>query len=394
MSKCVKKYWWIILICAIVIYLIVVGVMNIPNINKVTERILNYIDLLITPLGVILGLILGYPLLKRKLIGEYVSKQFKIMLDANRTIGKKCLMLNDKYSIKNCQENLTSEYLNKAVEDLRTLYEMSIDANPYAYRYSSLVYHSLLSFKEQIKLSHTQNPNEQYYLYNVNIFICIHLNKIYKYSKSIGVVPNNEITKKKFPLTKINKFITGDIIYEMPGVNIPDLYDNASALLVYFYNNNNKMLYTGSKIGLLLQCCYKSAPTPSPFARLMFDEGIYIPLILDHNGYKLFLIGYERWKTMNSTSVFYSYKCIYANISSNTVFVSYTINNKKSFSQCTDDYIKDYNKDFKLVDDIGDNFSVSGEQITIEVGEQKVKEYFNKVKKSLLRKMKEELKNS
>jgi hypothetical protein len=180
----------------------------------------------------------------------------------------------------------------------------------------------------------------------------------------------------------------------MPGANIPDLYDNTSTLLIFFYHNNNRMLYIGSNVGILLKCCYKSVPTPSPFARLMYNESIYIPLILDYRGYKLALIGYERLKNTTAYNTYDSYKCIYANVSSKIIFVFETINNKKEFSRCKDDYIEDYNKNFLLAEDIGDSLSVSNEQITIEIKEQKAKEYFKKIRKSLFRKMKEELKNN
>lgn len=84
----IKKYWWIVVIVVLIAYIITIGVINCKLINDATRMILDNLSLLITPLGVILGLVLGYPLLKRKLVDSYITKQFEIIHDNNRDVKK------------------------------------------------------------------------------------------------------------------------------------------------------------------------------------------------------------------------------------------------------------------------------------------------------------------
>ena len=95
-----KRNWWIlILICIILIAVVLVWFEIEDGITKLKE-LGELANVLLTPICLILGLVLGYPLLKRKLVDGYITKQFEIIHEANRAVRKQCLTLRDKYAVK------------------------------------------------------------------------------------------------------------------------------------------------------------------------------------------------------------------------------------------------------------------------------------------------------
>ena len=84
----IKDYWWVILICLLIIYVVTVSILNLPCLNHYYKDTLDYLNLLVPPIGVILGLILGYPLLKRKLVDGYITRQFEIVHENNRVLKR------------------------------------------------------------------------------------------------------------------------------------------------------------------------------------------------------------------------------------------------------------------------------------------------------------------
>ena len=66
----IKDYWWVILICLLIIYVVTVSILNLPCLNRVTKDTLDYLNLLVPPIGVILGLIRLSPSIEaEKLMG-------------------------------------------------------------------------------------------------------------------------------------------------------------------------------------------------------------------------------------------------------------------------------------------------------------------------------------
>ena len=79
MKEWLKQHWWIIvLVFILLLSIIVIFSCNQEQISRF-ERLGDLLSKLITPVCVVLGLILGYPLLKRKLLDGYISKQFEII---------------------------------------------------------------------------------------------------------------------------------------------------------------------------------------------------------------------------------------------------------------------------------------------------------------------------
>jgi hypothetical protein len=387
------NFWWIILICIMVAYIVFVSVINISELSKITTTIFNYFNQIIAPLVAIIGLILGYPLLKRKLVDSYVTKQFEIIHENNRLVRKECLSLKEKYPIKYISQNLNHEFLTTIVNDVKRLNELAIDANPDAYKYSYLLYKSLQTFSEKTKKEIPINFYEHYFCETLSSFVYNHVEQIYRYSKSIGFVPKNSNIKEKLILTsKLNKYVIDNKYYQVEGLDHSFSYKKASALLVSFFSTNISCL--NEKNGLLFQSSYKTAPSPSPFARIMYYQNIYMPLVLEGEKLinflvpRLALVGYVRHKSTKIESGISTHYliCHYANISQ-CGFVEDCIKNKQSLSTYKDTYIKET---VLNVTDI-EEFDINGESIIIKIDEEKAMKYFIQVKNPLCKEMDTEI---
>jgi hypothetical protein len=389
------NYWWIALICIMVLYTVFVSIINIPELNRVTATTYSYFNQLIAPLGVILGLILGYPLLKRKLIDNYITKQFEIIHDNNRIVRKECLTLKEKYPVKHISQNLNPEYLITVINDVKRLNELAIDANPDSYKYSYLLYKSLHTFSEQTK-NIPNNSHEQYYIETLSGFVHNHLDQIYKFSKSIGFIPKNtSIKEKPILVSQLKKYVSENKYYQVEGIDLSLSNKHSSALLVTFFSITNRCLSESN--GLLFKSCYKAAPSASPFARIMYNQSIYMPLVLEGEKLmnflvpKLVLVGYLRSKLTKMESGISTHYliCHYANISLGS-FVEGCIKDKFSLSTYNDTYIGETVFD---VTDI-EEFTINGESIIVKIEEGKAMRYFDRIKRKLCDKMSEEMRLS
>ena len=135
--KWCKTNWWIILLALIVIISVLFTFIGYNDkINQFAETLTK----MLTPVSIILGLVLGYPLLKKKLTESYIAKQFDIMDNTNRIVRTKCIQLQDKYIQGLRSSDVTIEYITEAKNDILELRQLAIDATPDVYRYINLIY--------------------------------------------------------------------------------------------------------------------------------------------------------------------------------------------------------------------------------------------------------------
>ena len=388
----INKYWWVILIL-IFLYFTTVSVVNNKCLNRITKEVLEYFNLLVKPVGVILGLVLGYPLLKKKVVEGYVTKQFNIIDDANRKVRNSCLDLLDKYPVAGISNHLTKEHVDEILVDLKELKNTAIDANRDVYKYIRLVYVSLLKFQTTTTPDIPSRWKVNYYIETLNTFMHMHIQSIYDLSSSIVYVPSNDIKKNKLLSEKLEKYTSDNDTYTVEGFDRSLSFYRDSALLVLFYENNLNTLSNDN--GLLFKCCYESAPTPSILARIVYASNLYIPLVLTGKTIenihtpRLYLTGYKRESSIKWFSGIETHylTCHYANIS-NFGFVEGIIKDKQSLLEYKDTYL---NTSIFNIDDI-EEFDIDKEKLILKIDERKAMAYFNIIKNELKRKMAEESK--
>lgn len=347
---------------------------------------------LLTPISILLGLILGYPLIKKKLTEQYVTKQFEIMDNSNREVRKKVITLLDRYKVEYISNRLTLEYINEALNQITDLKQTAIDASPDVYRYVNLIHRMLTSLSDiYSKYSKAEDLPHQNYKEQLSTWLHYHLNEVFDYSKTIGVIPSGEVLHKRRLNSFLSKFVTRNDLVEIKDVtpNI-EYYHNEAMLVIYF----EKSLVSLSEDNFeLLEATYLAAPSPSPFARLLLNNSIYFPpvlqtkdkIIFDYG--KLNLIGYKRKKSTplgGGLETVY-YECCYSN-TSNISYVGCIVKTISDLEKLVDSYL-----DIPFFSNGISNLSIHGETICFRICVDEARKRFEEVHKKLKKTIKKEV---
>lgn len=383
----IKRFWWQILIIILILATILITSVGDKCLNSTIKAILENLNLLTAPIIGVLGLILAYPLLQRKLLDGYITKQFEDIHNRNKSIKKMCLQLSEKYPVKAISTHLTKEYLDGVVADLKVLNDLAIDSNVDTYKYSNLVYRALTLFNGRVgdKIS-------DYYRETISSLVHMHLDEIYKFSQSLGSIPKNNATCKPILTNRLKSYVTDNKLYEVESLSGDISYNHTSAPLVLYTANN--LFQIKKSDNLLFSCCYEVAPSPSPMVRLMYNNNIYIPPIIEGNTLvmdnteRLHLVGYKRSKSqkMGSADITRYYTFYYSNLT-HMGFLS-LMATKESIDRFNDIYIRAK----ILTSDVIDKYTIDGNMVIIQVKDEIVKSYFNANKKLIRDKMKQEMK--
>lgn len=344
---------------------------------------------LITPYSVVLGVVLGYPLLKKRLMEKYISKRFEIILDANSNVRKKCLAIQVKYPVKYISTQLTFEHVSEILADLISIRQESLDANPEVYKYSDLVYQSVKRLHDRCK--NNRELLSQFYTESFDLWMHEQIQQIFDCSKSIIQVPEGELSSKPRLSKMLSPFVTENQLVEIRGLSTSINHYHTSALLVLFYGINNRTIPEDNF--RFFSDCYMGAPSPSPLARIMFANNIYMPPILKSPRKIIFdygyisLIGFKRKrKTELGSGISKSYYIfIYHNIS-DLSFIYGTVNKMEDLSDYQDSYLDEpFN-----IENIS-KFEKNGEYLLLTIDVEFVSANFATNKKRLENKFYEEI---
>lgn len=343
---------------------------------------------ILTPFSIIIGIVLGYPLLKRKLAEKYVTKQFDLMINSNNTVRRKCLDLMGKYQIKKGSKILEPSYINDALNDVIDLRHDAIDANPEVYKYVDLLFRSIQKINESY--SHYKEKDFPQFIYQetFSFWLNSQFNAVFDCSKYVGVIPTGETSIRPRLNVRLSKYVSENKVCVFNGLDTSINHFHTSALLVTFYGVNNRCL--SEYCDIIFGACYEAVPSPSPLARLLFNSEIYFPPILltptklltDYG--KLCLVGFKRkikTKFGNENTFTKSYYVlIYTNIS-DISFVYGTIHNIDDIKEYKDGYL---GCSFSI-EDVYD-FQKSGEYISFCIDTDKLSAYYKAVESELKKK--------
>lgn len=223
-----KSNWWIILLIVLVIMSLI---FTLFGLNGIVDKWADSLAKMLTPASIIIGLVLGYPLLKRKLTEGYIAKQFDIMDDANRVVRAKCIQLQDKYIAANRSTDLTIEYITEVKNDILELKQLSIDATPDVYRYINLLYQALVNMEKYFRI-HGESFHF-YYKEQLSTWLNEQLHETYDYSKTIGVIPTGATSSKQRLNKRLSKFVSDNSFVEIDNLNRTiDYFHNSSMLVI------------------------------------------------------------------------------------------------------------------------------------------------------------------
>lgn len=389
--KTSNKYIITALVVIIILGLLSISIIDSKSVNTVTKNFLEYFNLIVTPICLIIGIIIGYPLIKKKLVEDYVSRQFEIMHKANRVLRKECLALMNKYPQKGISNQLDEEELIQCLSNISSLYHIAFDANPDAHKYAKLLKETL----EEFYKCYPKDANQFYYKESLHSFIHVHTKQIYDYATSLGTNFDGNIVKKNRLVNKLDEFVHDNKYAYIDSVDYSISYNQTSQLLVIFFENSlHNIRYDNP---LYHYASYKIAPTPCPFARILFIKEVYLPLIVKNNKHmpfgfelKLHLIGFSPRVSKNNGQEKHFYVCHYANIG-NIMFVQSYIKDDPTMEDYSDIYIEE-TANSSLADYKVSNFQIASnaEIITFEVETELLNRMFVSKKHMLTKKMKAE----
>ena len=256
-------------------FLLGAAIVNCTSMNGVIDIFLGWLNKLITPLGIVAGLVLGYPLLKRKLVETYITKQLEAISEANAILRQKCLELMNKYPPIRTSVCLEKEQFKGLLNDYKKLLDFALKADIGAYKYYKLVLDSFCEFDIIIEKSEFL-PNAHYYKETVNTLLFYHLRQIYHYAT---IVPFSDKVIRRTKLNnKLKKFVSENEYEVVENFDFEIRHKVNSAMLITFFSITVNSLNADN--GLLMKCFYLSAPTHIPFVRIMYNKKIYAPPIL------------------------------------------------------------------------------------------------------------------
>ena len=387
MKWCSKNWWVVILLLTCLVATIA---MFTPYTEGVSQWAKTLMDLL-TPISVLLGLILGYPLIKKKLTEQYITRQFEIIANSNREVRNKVIKLLDMYKVKYMSNRLSLEYIRDALEQITELKYTAIDAAPDVYRYVNLIHRMLTKLEETYsKDKREENVLHKDYKEQLSTWLHYQLNEVFDYSRTIGFIPTGEILQRKRLNSRLSKFVTHNDLVEIKDVSSNIEYYHSEAMLVLYFGKTMEAFASDNYE--LYKATYLAVPSPSPFARLLLNDAVYFPpvlrtrekLLLDYG--ELHLIGYKRKKSFGNGIETTYYEIIYSNFS-NIAFVKGGIKNIKDLGEFHDAYL-----DIPFPIDGLSDLSIFGETIRLRMPLDEVQRRFACVREKLKKTLKEEVK--
>lgn len=131
------------------------------------SEILNYIKEIITILGLVIGIIFGYPILWRKLREDHIKKLLNETQVANKKTKFACHKLIEKYLNRTySEEPITKDLMQKAFSDIQDLNEIALNSSKEVVTFSILLKSTLQTI---MRFYHSEKKETIIYTNNFRI---------------------------------------------------------------------------------------------------------------------------------------------------------------------------------------------------------------------------------
>lgn len=230
---------------------------------------------LVEPIIAITGIIVAYPLLKKKLIENHITDALNIIQETNRSVLIDCHILIDKYVGFMSKEVL----ITKA--EVEASFEDTLALNHKANLASSDVMTLLFYLKRTLQVFVSKYNQEEltfltshrYYPFLIEtlesvIFFC---------SKAVPAPISADTERINSIHEKIRKYVSHGEFYKYKDFNQGLFFESNSAHYLKLYQNVNNTI-----IPQLKRAAYQIHFEPAPVALLLHLQKIYAPLILEN----------------------------------------------------------------------------------------------------------------
>jgi hypothetical protein len=350
-------------------------------------NILNNLKEIVTIIGLIVGICLGYPFLRKQLIDNQVKQFIDDIQISNKEIKVSCQKLIDKYISRTyLTEEITIPDIQSTYDEMDELHSVALNATREVTTFVFLFKRTVQNF-----LRVYDSTNVPYRIYTdkyYSLYIKI-LQEISFFSTKIISVPKSAKTVNlKYINREIEKFLDKGNFrkfkYFEQGVD----HRAASPLLLSFYSN---IFNIGNS--LFVKSAFKVFNSPVPVVRLLYLYKIYFPPILKKTEKSLFiyevlyLVGFSASTRYSEDGEKQIITLLYCNISDMVNFTD-SITKEVLETKFIDDYINSNGVEIKKA--IKVEFG-SKEDIKIEFEKNYLHELFNKNRKRIRNKMLSEL---
>lgn len=387
------------LILVSVAFIGVILVINVLRLKEVEgDKIdwwLDIIQQLLVIAGLILGIVLGYPLLERGLRDDNIKEVLKDIQSSNIEAGRSSIEVID-YLIENADNS--DFFLEKNnVEELRTkvksLYYEAFIASKEIATILSLLHELLIRLDREFGKTKSENikiPKGRFYQFLINA-----LQKVVFFATKAVVIPATSKTKDvSFLNEQLSAYVSDNEFKKFTDLERGATFNTTNAILINLLgevNNLNEPIVSKSFAKIHLD--------PNAILRILHLYEVYLPTVIRSDKTKsdfggtasLYLVSFELITEHHSqadstpTKVI---KALYANLNAGFLFAG-----TLTKDMLIEDYVDDCLGDQRLSEWKLNRFVYHGcEVFEITVGREFAEQVYRKRKSEILQKMKKDIK--
>lgn len=308
-------------------------------------QFLDYLAEFAGPLVALFGIILSYPLFKRKLTSNHISWRLEKIQSSNFQLHLLIQKMKNKYMPQvHLLEEIEKEDLINIQNDIKEAYFLSLEGSSDV---STLLFYLNSTIETTIRYL-DRKENGSLYTNAFFIFFLNHLELVNYYSNQVVQIPKSSKTeRKKFVVKPLHQFVTHSETVKYKHFKTGVIFDPNSAHCTMFYAKINQTRYP-----LIMRSAFQIHSNPKPVANLLYLKEIYAPLTLEKpvenqmfgpESYTLYLIGFTFWTQHLSSSSEVNEECdlIYSNLNDSFQFVQALVNGKIRLNDFKDSYLPD-----------------------------------------------------
>ncbi len=311
------------------------------------KKYLDYIIQLVTIAAVLLGVILGYPAILKKLQEEHIKELIKKTQETNNQIYKRSIEIINKYSTRAYKDIvITKNDIQEIYNEIVKLNEESINASK---EVNTLTFLLKTTFQGILRYYNPQTNRDIYSSEIFNFYLSI-LGEIVFFTTKVISLPKKASTAKiKRINRKLDKYLTQNTFRKYKYFEQGLDYSSCNAIVFSFYASVNSC-----RNHIFYRAAYNIIKNPAPIMRMLYLEKFYIPPILKKEkdlllfkDFLLYLIGYEIDNYKSEKEEKKIVKCYYANLSDTFAWI-HNIKMKDLKNNFTDNYLTDNRNSIKL----------------------------------------------
>lgn len=342
------------------------------------------------PAVALIGIIATYPILKKKLTANHISWRLDKIQSSNFKLYLLVQSLKDRFMTEiYTHDKISKEDLEKINDEIKEAYYLALEGSSDV---ATLLNYLKFTLETSIR---TFDRGDDKMLFSNNIYMLIInvLELVSYYSNQVVQVPkSSQITKSKFVVKPLTKFVTNSDTHRYKHFKTGVIYDPNSAHYTMFIEKVNRTHHP-----YLMRCAYQLFQDPKPIGNLLYLKKIYAPLIIEYpqqahifgpENQTLHLIGFIIWKKQsnNSNDLEHKEECelIYSNLDNSFQFINAHLDDNPNLKGFNDIYLQ--NDEWKFSKAKVD--SRANETIKFRMEKKLLEENFERNRKEFKRKLK------